>query len=71
MASFATASDALTAALAVVDARLTNIDVNEKLELYLELINRRAAIQQAIALQFLPLKAFRWVLQPSQTEVAR
>jgi hypothetical protein len=49
MASFATASDALTAALAVVDARLTNIDVNEKLELYLELINRRAAIQQAIA----------------------
>lgn len=49
MASFATASDALTAALAVVDARLTNIDVNEKLELYLELINRRAAIQQVIA----------------------
>lgn len=49
MANFATASDALTAALAIVDARLTNIDINEQLELYLELINRRAVIQDAIA----------------------
>jgi hypothetical protein len=49
MANFATATDALTAALAIVDSRLTNISIDEQLELYLELINRRASIQQAIA----------------------
>lgn len=49
MANFATASDALTAALATVDSRLTNIEIGEELELYLELIQRRAAIQDAIA----------------------
>ena len=48
MANFATASDALTAALATVDARLRNIDINEQLELYIELIDRRAKIQAAI-----------------------
>lgn len=50
MAKFATASDALTAALAVVDARLTNINTDEQLDLYIELIDRRAKIQEAIAL---------------------
>jgi hypothetical protein len=49
MAKFAAASDALTAALAIVDARLTNIEENEQLELYLQLIERRASIQEAIA----------------------
>ena len=48
MANFATATDALTAGLATVDARLRNIDVNEKLELYIELADDRATIQQAI-----------------------
>lgn len=48
MAKFGAASDALTAALAVVDAQLRNIDVNEQLELYIELIDRRAKIQNAI-----------------------
>ena len=48
MANFATASDALTAALAIVDARLRNIDINEQLELYIELVDRRAKIQAAI-----------------------
>jgi hypothetical protein len=49
MPKFATAADSLTTALAIVDSRLTNIDINEQLELYLELIQRRANIQQAIA----------------------
>ncbi len=49
MAKFAAASDALIAALAIVDARLTNIEENEQLELYLQLIERRASIQEAIA----------------------
>jgi len=48
MAKFATASDALTTALATVNSRLTNINIDEELELYLELIDRRAKIQQAI-----------------------
>ena len=48
LANFATATDALTAGLATVDARLRNIDVNEKLELYIELADDRATIQQAI-----------------------
>jgi hypothetical protein len=49
MAKYATASDALTAALADVDAKLTNINIGEQLNLYIELIDRRAKIQQAIA----------------------
>jgi hypothetical protein len=49
MAKFATAADSLTTALAIVDSRLTNINIDEQLELYLELIQRRANIQQAIA----------------------
>lgn len=48
MANFETASDALTTALAIVDDRLTDIDIDEQLELYLELIDRRAKIQNAI-----------------------
>ena len=49
MSNFATASAALTAALAVVDARLANTDDNTPIELYIELVDRRARIQQAIA----------------------
>lgn len=49
MAKYATASDALAAALADVDAKLTNINIDEQLDLYIELIDRRAKIQQAIA----------------------
>lgn len=48
MAKFATAADALTAQLAVIDARLRNIDVGSDPEAYLELSNKRAIIQQAI-----------------------
>ena len=49
MPNFATAADALTTALATVDSRLTNIDISSQLELYLDLIGRRASIQAAIA----------------------
>jgi hypothetical protein len=49
MPNFATAADALTTALATVDSRLTSIDISSQLELYLDLISRRASIQAAIA----------------------
>ena len=48
MAKFASATDALTAALAGVDARLRNIDIDTQLDLYLEVVIKRGAIQQAI-----------------------
>ncbi len=48
MTKFATTTEAYNKALSIVDAQIKNIDVNEQLELYLELINRAATIQQAI-----------------------
>jgi len=48
MPKFTSATTALTTALGIVDSRLVNIDIAEQLELYLDLIVRRAAIQQAV-----------------------
>jgi hypothetical protein len=48
MAKFPTVSDALTAQLAAIDAKLTNIEIGTDPELYFELSYKRAVFQQAI-----------------------